>query len=120
MRNDRPGLTHPAGGGRPPRGVRHEAAAGMPHVRDYLRILYRRRWIAAAAVTTVLAATAVYTFTRVPLYQAQATILIESDTRGSATSASTRSPSGTATRWGRPTTTSSTRTAPRRSPRRPG
>ncbi len=44
---------------------------------DYLRVMYRRRWLAAAVCSAVVLGTAVYTYRAEPLYQAQVSILIE-------------------------------------------
>jgi capsular exopolysaccharide synthesis family protein len=49
------------------------------HLRDYLRILYKRRWLAGTAVVAVLLATTVYTFTAVPVYEARVKLLIEAE-----------------------------------------
>lgn len=45
---------------------------------DYLRILYRGRWLIASSFLVVLSATILYTFTTAPTYQASVTIIIES------------------------------------------
>jgi capsular exopolysaccharide synthesis family protein len=45
-----------------------------------LRVLYRRRWIAATAVALVLLAVTVQTFTAVPVYEARTRLLIDADT----------------------------------------
>lgn len=44
---------------------------------DYLRVVYRRRWLAASVFLAVVLSVAAYTFTRVPMYDARASILIE-------------------------------------------
>ena len=46
-------------------------------LQDYLRVLYTGRWIIVASFLVVLLATAYYTFTTQPVYQAKATILVE-------------------------------------------
>jgi capsular exopolysaccharide synthesis family protein len=46
---------------------------------DYLRVLYRRRWLAISIVLSVVLAAAVYLYRAVPLYQAQVSILIDLD-----------------------------------------
>lgn len=48
-----------------------------PHLSDYVRILYKRRWIAGTALLVVLVSVIVYTFTATPIYQARAQLLIE-------------------------------------------
>lgn len=46
---------------------------------DYLRILYRGRWIIAVSFIVVLIATVYFTFTANPEYEASTTILVESN-----------------------------------------
>ena len=48
------------------------------NLQDYLRILYRGRWIILASFFVVLLATAYFTFTSPPVYEASAKIMIES------------------------------------------
>ncbi|HSL23055.1 MAG TPA: polysaccharide biosynthesis tyrosine autokinase, partial [Vicinamibacterales bacterium] len=50
-----------------------------PHLRDYLRVLYKRRWIAGTAFTVVFLLVTVYTFTATPIYEAKVKLLIEAD-----------------------------------------
>ncbi len=45
---------------------------------DYLRILYRGRWIITASFFIILTATVIYTFTAEPVYEANTKVLIES------------------------------------------
>jgi len=45
---------------------------------DYLRILYRGRWIIALSFVVVLIATLIFTFTADPVYEASSKIIIES------------------------------------------
>src|SRR5207237_9817723 len=52
---------------------------GEPHLLDYVRVLYKRRWIAGTAFTVVMLLVTVYTFTVTPIYQATTKLLIESD-----------------------------------------
>src|SRR5262245_1914967 len=52
---------------------------GSPHLLDYVRVLYKRRWIAGTAFTIVMLLVTVYTFTVTPVYQASTKLLIESD-----------------------------------------
>jgi polysaccharide biosynthesis transport protein len=47
------------------------------HLSDYLRVVYRRRWLAVVVFLAVVLGAAVYTYTAEPLYQAQASVLIE-------------------------------------------
>ncbi len=55
-------------------------ANGEPHLLDYVRVLYKRRWIAGTAFLLVTMLVTVYTFTVTPVYQATTKLLIESDT----------------------------------------
>jgi capsular exopolysaccharide synthesis family protein len=49
------------------------------HLLDYVRVLYKRRWTAAAVFLLVLLAATVHTFTATPVYEARTRLLIESD-----------------------------------------
>jgi capsular exopolysaccharide synthesis family protein len=49
------------------------------HLLDYVRVLHKRRWIAAAAFLAVLVSVTVYTFTVTPMFEARTRLLIESD-----------------------------------------
>src|SRR5213082_2407552 len=49
------------------------------HLLDYVRIVYRRRWLAITAFALVMAAVTVDTFTATPIYQAKVEILIEKE-----------------------------------------
>ena len=55
------------------------ATSGEPHLTDYARVLYKRRWIAGTAFTVVFLLVTVYTFTATPIYEATTKLLIESD-----------------------------------------
>jgi len=57
----------------------HEHALPDVHLLDYVRVLYKRRWTATTVFLIVLLATAVYTFTATPVYEARTRLLIESD-----------------------------------------
>ncbi len=48
-------------------------------IQDYLRILYRGRWIILTSFLIVILATAYFTFTATPVYEATAKILIEDE-----------------------------------------
>lgn len=48
-------------------------------IQDYLRILYGGRWIILLSFLAVLIATAIYTFTADPVYQASAVIMVEEE-----------------------------------------
>jgi succinoglycan biosynthesis transport protein ExoP len=47
------------------------------HLLDYVRVLYRRRYVAVTAFTLVVVASGVHTYTRIPIYQATAQIEID-------------------------------------------
>src|ERR1051325_2209218 len=47
------------------------------HFFDYVRIVYKRRWLTGAVFVAVSVSTAVYTYTRIPIYQATTRILID-------------------------------------------
>jgi capsular exopolysaccharide synthesis family protein len=55
------------------------SVTGEPHLLDYVRVLYKRRWIVGTAFTVVMLLVTVYTFTVTPVYQASTKLLIESD-----------------------------------------
>jgi capsular exopolysaccharide synthesis family protein len=54
-----------------------DAADGQSHVRDYLRVLHKRRWPALTLLLLVVVTTAIYSFTATPVYSASVQILIE-------------------------------------------
>ena len=55
-----------------------EPGAGIrPVLVEYLRVVYRRRWLAAAVFLAVVTAVAVYTYRAIPIYQSQVSILID-------------------------------------------
>jgi succinoglycan biosynthesis transport protein ExoP len=51
--------------------------SGAEGIAMYLRILYRRRWLAASAFTAVVLMTMVYAFTASPVYEARVQLLIQ-------------------------------------------
>jgi succinoglycan biosynthesis transport protein ExoP len=51
------------------------------HFTDYLRVLYKRRWVAAAAFVLVFAYSATTSLRKTPIYEASTQLLIEKDTR---------------------------------------
>jgi capsular exopolysaccharide synthesis family protein len=56
-------------------------AAHEVHLRDYWKVLLQGRYTFLAIFLVILAATAVFTFTRTPIYRSTATVLIESRSR---------------------------------------
>src|SRR5688572_25463639 len=51
-----------------------------PHLRDYVRILYRRRHVAVTVFALVVVSVALYSFTVAPVYEGRVQLLIESAT----------------------------------------
>src|SRR5436190_20505817 len=49
------------------------------HLLDYVRVLYKRRWVALTAFLIVVISMSVYTFTATPIYEARVQILIEKE-----------------------------------------
>jgi len=49
------------------------------HLLDYWRVIVARRWVILAILSTVVAATTIYTFKQTPIYQATATIQIDKE-----------------------------------------
>ena len=55
--------------------------AAEVHLMDYVRVLYKRRWIAITAFFVVLVSVVVYTFTQTPIYAAKVQLLIEPESQ---------------------------------------
>jgi len=55
------------------------AGDGEVHVFDYLRVLYRRRWIALPVFLVIFVSSVINTVRTTPLYEARAELLIEKD-----------------------------------------
>lgn len=51
--------------------------SGGPQIEEYLQILWRRKWLVAAVMATVVLLAGVQTFTTTPLYTATATIQVD-------------------------------------------
>jgi polysaccharide biosynthesis transport protein len=49
------------------------------HLLDYVKVLYKRRWMAVTAFLIVFLSVSVYTFTATPIYEARVQILIEKE-----------------------------------------
>ena len=49
------------------------------HLTDYIRIIYRGRWLIILSFLAVFTATVIYTFTTAPTYEASTVLLIESN-----------------------------------------
>ena len=56
-----------------------ELATAEPHLLDYAKVLYKRRWTAATAFVLVVLTATVYTFTATPIFEARTRLLIEAD-----------------------------------------
>ena len=65
-----PSASHPARGQRP-----------SVHVSDYLRVIYKRRWVAIAAFLVVFISGVLGTVRTVPTYEASTQLIIEKDAR---------------------------------------
>jgi succinoglycan biosynthesis transport protein ExoP len=82
-RPDRPDLVLPAAAQAGATGQQYRTSilpAGQfdpRHLLDYVRVVYKRRWTAISAFVLVVIATAVYSYTRVPIYQASVRVLIQ-------------------------------------------
>jgi capsular exopolysaccharide synthesis family protein len=50
-----------------------------PHLTDYVKVVYKRRWTAATVFLLVMAAVTVYTFTATPIFEARTRLLIEAE-----------------------------------------
>lgn len=57
------------------------AAASWWHPTDYLRVVYKRRWVALPAFLLMFVSGALDTIRAVPIYEAKTQLLIESNTR---------------------------------------
>ena len=64
-----------------PYGQTPPTVAQAKHLSDYLRVLYKRRWMAAAALLAVFVYGAVNAIKQTPLYQARTQIMIEKEVR---------------------------------------
>lgn len=53
--------------------------AGEGYLIDYVRMVYKRRWLALTVFLVFLGAVTVYTFTATPIYEARTRLLIEVD-----------------------------------------
>src|SRR5512138_1799758 len=56
-----------------------QAARTDTHVFDYLRVLYRRRWVAIPLFLVLFVTSAINTVRTTPIYEARTEILIEKD-----------------------------------------
>ncbi|CAN5704519.1 exopolysaccharide regulatory tyrosine autokinase VpsO [soil metagenome] len=68
-----------------PRAGLGESHIEEKHIRDYVRILYKRRWIAIPAFLIVFSTMTVNALRETPLYQGRAQLLIEKDAPNVAT-----------------------------------
>src|SRR5579862_2340092 len=58
-----------------------QPASPTGHVSDYIRVLYKRRWMAGAALVAVFVYGAINTIKQTPLYQARTQIMIDKESR---------------------------------------
>jgi len=56
-----------------------DSVAEEVHLRDYIRILAKRKWLVITAFVLIVASTALFTFTMDPVYEATAKIVIEKE-----------------------------------------
>lgn len=49
------------------------------HILDYVKVLYKRRWLAVSVFSVIVLGTLIYSLTTTPVYQARARLLIEAD-----------------------------------------
>ncbi|SFJ86420.1 capsular exopolysaccharide family [Desulfomicrobium apsheronum] len=56
-----------------------DSIAEEVHLRDYIRILAKRKWLVITAFVLIVASTALFTFTMDPVYEATAKIVIEKE-----------------------------------------
>jgi capsular exopolysaccharide synthesis family protein len=62
-----------------PAGEPQELRFETSHLLDYVRVLYKQRWIAVTSFLIVVIGMALYSFTATPIYEARAKILIEAE-----------------------------------------
>ena len=53
--------------------------AQQPHLRDYFRVIVKRRHVASAAAAVIALSAIIYAFTATPIYEGRAQLLIEAD-----------------------------------------
>nr|MBA2258433.1 hypothetical protein [Acidobacteriota bacterium] len=70
---------------RPAPVVRNSQVGEDKHIWDYVRVLYKRRWIAIPAFIVVFVTMTVNTLRETPVYQGRAQVLIEKDAPSVAT-----------------------------------
>jgi uncharacterized protein involved in exopolysaccharide biosynthesis len=49
------------------------------HLRDYLRVIFKRRWLIATVLLIVVVSVTIESFRMTPIFQATAQVMIESD-----------------------------------------
>ena len=64
---------------RPDRRLKGRLAGGVeePHLKDYLRVLFMRRWVVIGVSLLVIFSTALTVFIMTPIYRATSLLLIE-------------------------------------------
>jgi capsular exopolysaccharide synthesis family protein len=63
----------------PPASAPQVLSVAEPHLSDYVKVLYKRRWTASTAFLVVLLSVTVYTFTATSIFEARTRLLIEAD-----------------------------------------
>jgi capsular exopolysaccharide synthesis family protein len=59
--------------------VADSAELPTTHLTDYVKVLYKRRWVAMTSFALVVLAATVYSFTATPIYEAKTRLLIEAE-----------------------------------------
>lgn len=56
-----------------------DSAGEEVHLSDYIKVLYKRRWMALSVFLVIVASVAAYTFTATPIFEARSRLLIEAE-----------------------------------------
>src|SRR5262245_34723254 len=59
--------------------VAEATALPTTHLLDYVKVIYKRRWVAMTSFALVVLAATVYSFTATPIYEAKTRLLIEAE-----------------------------------------
>jgi succinoglycan biosynthesis transport protein ExoP len=60
-------------------GGAHETSDVEVHLIDYVKVLYKRRWVGMTAFLLIVGSVTVYTFTATPIFEAKTRLLIETE-----------------------------------------
>jgi polysaccharide biosynthesis transport protein len=77
-----PSLVSPPPGGPPPAEAPPPAPQHEAHLHDWLAVIFRHRGLAASVFLATMLAIMIDSYTKIPLYQAQARLLIENERAG--------------------------------------